>query len=161
MRIFPIHSEILVSPLSKTEVLNKVDEVTQDVNFLDYINRTDNSYKFNGQVDERSFRISLIVNKADSFLPLIRGQVEPTGKGSIIFLNYSFFPGSMFFIGLWTGITLALGLFFLLLANMPGYASLCFLAGGGNYLFALLHFKRKIKASKNVFENILILQTMD
>jgi hypothetical protein len=161
MNPFPNHSEVLVSALSQKEVEFRLTKVTQDINFLDYDQRLQKDFKFNGQVDKDSFRLSLAIDNPDSFLPLILGRIEGTPKGCILFLQYKLFPGSKFFMGFWTIVTMVLTIFFGFISQMPIYAVFCFLACVGNYLFAWSYFKRKIIVSKGIFHEILNLQVMD
>ena len=161
MNPFPNHSEVLVSSLSKKEVEGKFSTVTQDINFLDYEQRLQKGFKFNGKVGGDSFRLSLVVDKPDSFLPLIQGKIEATPKGCILFLQYRLFPSSAFFLGFWTVVTLSLAVFFGFVSQNPFYAGFSLLACVGNYFFAWNYFKRKIKLSKGIFHEILNLKVMD
>lgn len=155
MPFFPKHSEVLVSALKKAEVLQKLDLVTRDPNFLDYESRKENGFKFNGKIGKDSFRISLVITKADSFLPLIKGKLEDTPTGSILFLEYSLFPGSVFFLGFWSLVTLMLFFFFGFIGEKPGFALISLFLGIGNYAFVSNHFKRKIKTSQEIFYQLL------
>jgi hypothetical protein len=155
MPLFPNQSEVLVSPYSKEEVIVRLNKVTRDVNFLDYEARKANGYSFNGTFEEDRFRVSLVIDKADSFLPLIKGKVESTPIGCILFLEYRLFPSSAFFLAFWSGVTLLMGLFFGFLADKPGYAVLSLALGLGNYLFAWFHLRRKVKVSQKIFYGLL------
>jgi len=155
MILFPSSSEVLVSSLSKKEVLARLDRVTRNVNFLDIESRKANGFKFNGQIFEDRFRISLFIDKADSFLPLIKGKIESTPSGSILFLEYSLFPGSVFFLGFWTAVSVLLGMVFGFLVGKPVFALVSIALGIGNYWFTWSHFKRKIKISQGIFLSLL------
>lgn len=155
MPVFPHQSEVLVSSYSKKEVIGRLNKVTRDVNFLEYDVRKTKDYSFNGSFEEDRFRISLVIDKADSFLPLIKGRVESTPMGCILFLEYRLFPSSSFFLAFWSGVTLLLALFFGFLANKPFYAIISLGLGVANYLFAWFHFKRKIKISQQIFYGLL------
>ncbi|SDY49655.1 MULTISPECIES: hypothetical protein [Rhodonellum] len=161
MYIFPAHSETIVSAFNRKEVIARLNQVTQNVNFLDFDETKKKSHLFNGVVKEDSFRISLVIDKADSFLPLIAGKIESTAAGCILFLKYSLFPGASFFLGFWSVIILAMSLFFFLGKSDPAYGFLCLAIGLGNYLFAWIHFKRKIRKSQSLFYNLLNLQVRD
>ena len=109
----------------------------------------------NGTLEKDRFRISLMIKKADSFLPLIKGKLDSTPSGSILFLEYSLFPGSVFFLGFWTAVSVLLGLVFGFLVEKPVFALVSFVVGIGNYWFAWNHFKRKIKISQEIFLGLL------
>ncbi|TVP52774.1 MAG: hypothetical protein EA341_02610 [Mongoliibacter sp.] len=155
MPFLPFKSEVLVTGLEKPEVLQRIDLVTRNVNFLDYEARQKKGYEFNGVVHKDGFRLSLFIDKADSFLPLIQGKVEDSPNGSIIFLEYKLFPGSVFFLSFWTIITLTMFFFFGLMAEQPLYALVSLALGIGNYSFAWSHFKRKTKSSQKIFHDLL------
>lgn len=155
MPFFPKQSEVLVSSLTKQEVLEKLNQVTKDPNFLDYETRQKDHYQFNGTLKKDGFRISLVITKADSFLPLIKGKLDDTPSGSILFLEYSLFPGSVFFLGFWSVVTLLLFFFFGFMVEKPGFALISLVIGIGNYIFAWNHFKRKIKTSQKIFLELL------
>lgn len=155
MSFFPNHSEVLVSTLQKEEILYRLNRVTKKANFLDYTAEADAVQLFNGSLEKNSFSISLVINRADSFLPLIKGEIESTPSGSILFLEYSLFPGSVFFLGFWTLLTVLLAFIFIFLVGNPYLAILSITLGIGNYWFAWSHFKRKIKISQGIFLELL------
>lgn len=155
MPFFPNQSEILVSPQSKAAVMSNLGKVTKNLNFLAYDALKENKYLFNGKIQEDSFTISLVIDRADSFLPLIKGKIEDTPLGSILFLSYSLFPSSAFFLGFWTIVCLLLCLVFGLISEKYMYSALSFGFALLNYGFAWTHFRRKIKLSQVVFYEIL------
>lgn len=155
MQLFPSHSEILVSSMSKEEVLQKLGKVTKNINYLDFEANKEDTYKFNGTIQEDGFSISLIIKKADSFLPLIKGRIESTKTGIILFLDYSLFPGSVFFLAFWSVICISLSALFSYFIPKPELATGIFLVGALNYWFAWAHFKQKIKISQELFYKLL------
>ncbi|PRY89697.1 hypothetical protein [Mongoliibacter ruber] len=155
MPFLPFQSEILVSSLKKEEVLLRLDKVTRNVNFLDLEARKSDGYKFNGVISPDAFRVSLVIDKADSFLPLIKGNIEDSGNGSILFLEYRLFPSSVFFLVFWSLVTLGLFFFFGLTAEKPLYALISLAIGLVNYLFAWSYFKKKTKISQQIFHRLL------
>ncbi len=159
MHYLPRYSEVLVSSLSLEEVIMRLESVTQKVDYLTYRgDQPEHQPLFNGKVEKDSFRLSLVINKADSFLPLIKGKVEPTPSGCIIFLDFTLFSGSVFFLIFWSVVTLVMGLFFFMAAGEPWFALITFGVGIGNVLFAWIHFKRKVKQSQKIFHDMLSLQ---
>ncbi|WP_373522305.1 hypothetical protein [Aquiflexum sp.] len=120
---------------------------------MDYISK--HEHLFNGNLEKDGFRISLEIERADSFIPLIKGEIESTPSGSILFLTYSLFPGSIFFLGFWTLLSVILALIFALLVGNLYLAMITLTLGIGNYWFAWSHFKRKIKISQGIFLDLL------
>ncbi|WP_297336490.1 hypothetical protein [Algoriphagus sp.] len=161
MNLLPFHSETLVSALSKTEVLEQLSRKTREVNFLDKRSHLQQGLEFNGYVGRSSFRISKVVQKSDTFLPLILGNVEDTARGSILFLTYRLFPGALFFILFWSIILVGFSLFYFLLVKSPVNGGICLGLGVINYVFALFFFHRQVKSSRTKFHELINLQVKD
>ncbi len=161
MNLLPYHSETLVSALSKKEVLYHVSKVTKEVNFLDRRTQIEKGVVFNGIVGHKGFRISKALDKGNTFLPLLLGEVEETARGSIIFLSYRLFPGAVFFLAFWSAVLLAFtGLYFGPLHNFL-YGSICLGLVALNYLIAIFLFNRQVKVSRTVFYQLINFQMKD
>lgn len=157
----PFYSETLVSALSKAEVIEQLSRKTREVNFLDKRSHIEDALVFNGYVGKNSFRISKVIQKSDTFLPLILGKVEDTARGSILFLTYRLFPGALFFILFWSIVLVGFSLFYFLLVKNPLYGGIC----GGmallNYALGLFFFHRQVKSSRAKFHELINLQMKD
>ncbi len=161
VRWLPYHSETLVSSFSKEEVRDCLKKATAEVNYLDKRSMTKEGVKFNGLIGESGFRISKVVDKGDTFLPLMLGEIEDTPRGSIIFLNYKLFPGAIFFLGLWSVLLVVFSVLFAWISAEFSYALFCLLAAGLNYSVSVFFFHRQVKASREVFIQLLDLQVKD
>lgn len=157
----PFHSETLVSSFSKKEVMHSLKKVTSEVNYLDPRTRQDKSVMFNGLIGESGFRISKVVDRGDTFLPLILGDIEDTPRGSIIFLKYKFFPGAIFFLAFWSILLLAFTAFFIWGKANYTYATLCLLIGIVNYLTSIFFFQRQVKLTREIFMKLISFQIKD
>jgi hypothetical protein len=155
LNLLPYHSETLVSALSKKEILGHLIRVTREVNFLDPRTQQNSKIKFNGMIGQEGFRISKVINRGDTFLPLITGEVESTPRGSIIFMRYRLFPGAVFFLGFWSLILLAFTAFYIGVESNFGYAFICLGLAIINYVVGIFFFKRQVKASKEVFHELI------
>ena len=160
MNVFPKYSEVLVSSFSPEEVLGKIRSATFKVNGPEPW-EADNKHLFNGRVGRENFRISLKIKRADSFLPLISGKIEPINSGCILFLDYTLFPASVLFLAFWGIVTFLMAIFLILYENNLFYALASLLAGVGNFVFAHHYFKTKIKHSQSIFHQMLSLQEKD
>lgn len=161
MNLLPFHSETLVSALSKSEVLEQLTKQTREVDFLDKRSHLDKAVLFNGIVGKQGFRISKVVQKGNSFLPLILGKVEDTARGSILFLQYRLFPGALFFIIFWSIVLLAFSAFYFALLQNILFGSICLAVALVNYLLAIFFFRRQLKISRNAFHQLINLQMKD
>jgi hypothetical protein len=155
LKLLPLHSETLVSALSKEEVLGHLIRVTRAVNFLDSRSQQDPKIKFHGIVGQEGFRISRAIKKGETFLPLITGEVESTPRGCILFIRYRLFPGAVFFLGFWSIILLAFSAFYVGVNQNIGYGSLCLLLAVINYSLGVFFFHRQVKVSREVFLNLI------
>jgi len=161
VNLLPFHSETLVSALSKKEVLAQLNKVTVEVNYLDRRSQQDQSAFFNGIVGQNGFRISKVVDRGDTFLPLLLGKVEETPRGCILFLQYKFFPGAIFFLSFWTVILLITASFYVLVVPNFLYAGIAVVLTAVNYLIALFFFNRQVKSAREVFHKLLNFQMKD
>ena len=159
MNLLPYHTETLVSVLSKKEVLGHLMRVTREVNFLD--SRTQvlpDGIKFNGMIGQEGFRISRVVRRGETFLPLVRGEVEETPRGSIIFLKFQLFPTTVFFLAFWSIILLAFSAFYFFVIQNFNYGLLCLGLGVVNYLLGMFFFHRQVKMTRGVFHDLINFQ---
>ena len=161
MNFIPFQSETLVSTLSKEEVMEHISKKTLEVNFLDKRTESSKNVAFNGIVGKNSFRISRVINRSNTFLPLILGEVEDTARGSILFLEYKLFPGALFFVVFWSIILLAFSAFFFGLAQNIINGSICLVMAILNYALALFFFHRQVKISRKEFHQLINLQIKD
>lgn len=56
---------------------------------------------FVGSVQPGKFSISLKVSRPNSFLPLIKGTIEPTQSGCLLFMKASLFPSTRTYLIFW------------------------------------------------------------
>ncbi|GAA0877752.1 hypothetical protein GCM10009119_07200 [Algoriphagus jejuensis] len=158
MNLLPIHNETLVSALSKKEVLGQLSRVTREVNFLDARTQGDHKIYFNGMIGREGFHISRTIKRGDSFLPLMTGEIASTPRGSIIFVKYSLFPTTVFFLAFWSMVLLAFaGYYFFAKQNLT-YGSICLGLAVLNYCLGIFFFHRQVKASKEVFHDLINLE---
>lgn len=152
MNWLPFSRETLVSSLSKNEVLDRLTAVTRGTRREEL---PEIRPLFNGLVETDGFRISRVIEKGDSFLPLLLGKVEGTPRGSIIFVRYQLFSTTRFFLWFWTGLLLAFSLFLFFVTNqfLEGGACLCFLVI--HYTLAVFFFNRQLVFSKKLFQEVI------
>lgn len=162
MNLFPFHTETLVSALSKEEVMEHISRKTREVNFLDK-NQLQNQkgIAFNGIVGNQSFRISKVIQRSNTFLPLILGEVEDTPRGSIIFLRYKLFPGALFFVVFWSLVLLGFTAFYWGISQHWLNGGICLVLALINYFLAVFFFHRQVKESRANFHQIINYQLKD
>ncbi len=155
MNLLPYHSETLVSALSKKEILGHLIRVTREVNYMDSRTMQGPTVRFNGMIGQEGFRISKVITRGNTFLPLIKGEIESTPRGSIIFLRYRLFPGAIFFLAFWSLILIAFSAFYLFLIGNLAYGLTCVGLAVLNYVLGMFFFHRQVKASREVFHELI------
>lgn len=110
---------------------------------------------FNGWVHEDRFRISLRQRRANHYIPLVIGQIEPTSSGCLLFLDYKLFPTTRLLLTLWT-ILLILGSFVFWYQTKNNW-----LLPGGFTFIAAMHaivwsnFKLQLKPTQETLHKLL------
>lgn len=157
----PYDSETLVSSHPKEEVLYYLNRVTREVNYLDKRSQEKSEAVFNGIVGQNGFRISKVVDRSDTFLPLLLGKIEDTPRGSIIFIDYKLFPGALFFLIFWTVVLSVFTVLYAFVIPNYTYAIICGGLGFINYFLAIYFFNRQVKSSRKLFHQLINFQMKD
>lgn len=106
MQVWPATSEMFLSPLSEKEVIRRMKLAVKPVKYQSFQNRSledeiEEAFLFNGKVSESGFAISKMISRPNNFLPLIKGKIEGSDKGSLIHLEFSLFPSVKYFLIFW------------------------------------------------------------
>lgn len=152
INLLPSHDETLVLPLSAEEVFTRFSRVTRN----DLASVHDKSILFSGWVKEDRFRISMKVNRPNNFLALIKGRIESTSSGSLIFLDYQLFPTTKLFVTFWLLFTLL----FTAIVSFQ-FASAWYLLSGltlaaGIYWITWSNFKIQLKMAREILLRVLM-----
>lgn len=151
MLLFPTREKTLVSSLSKEEVILKIAGKTQiiDSEFI-----TEKPY-FNGHFHKRTFRLSLSVNYSQNYLPLVKGKVEDTSLGSIVFLKLRLFPAAKLYLIIFSAMSFLIALVFLLLSESLTGGIIALAIGVINYLLLTINFQRKAQETITTIQDLL------
>lgn len=112
-------------------------------------------FLFNGWVRNNKFKLSRKVRSPENFLPIIHGRIEETSLGSLVFVQYSLFFSSNFFLVFWSVVTLLLTIFFIVFHDMVLYGAIAFGVGVSNYIIALANFNIQVKKSSQLLLKVL------
>lgn len=107
--ILPQSSRTLVTILTPDEVYQRLGEATTN-NQLVQNRIVAQKIAFVGTVQPEMFRISRKVSRPNNFLPLVRGRVEPTPSGCIIFMKSFLFPSTRTYLVFWLLFVLVAGI---------------------------------------------------
>lgn len=151
MLLFPFQEKTLVSSFTKKEVLSKIARRTKLIKG----ERVPTSPLFNGYFKDGKFRLSLLVRSSQNHLPLVKGEIEDTSRGSIVFLRLTLFPAAKLYLIFFSVLALVIGLIFLLLSHDPYIGVGAFGVGVLNYLILTINFRRRAKETIAALEDLL------
>jgi hypothetical protein len=150
--LLPAFHETIVLPRKAEEVFHLLEDATSNKPF---IQSDEQKLFFNGWVREDKFRVSLRVHRANNYLPLVVGQLEPTSSGSILLVDYKLFPTTRLLLVLWT-IILILGSIFISFQTK----NILYLLGGA-CIIILIHaivwsnFNLQLKPTREALHSVL------
>jgi hypothetical protein len=164
VQLFPYRQETLVSPLSQQALLSRLAQVTREQAASPQAKgealpqREGQQVLFNGAIGAADFRLSQVLRKGDTFLPLLLGRVEATPRGCLLFIRYRLFPSAVFFLLFWTVVLLSFSMFYFFVAQHYAYGALCLALALGNYVAAVFFFHRQLGRSRQLFQDVINFQ---
>lgn len=106
--VLPQSSRTLVTILTPDEVYQRLrDATTRQLLMQNKV--VTQRVAFVGAVLPDQFSISLKVSRPNSFLPLIKGRLEPTQSGCLIFMKAFLFPSTRTYLIFWLLFVLVAG----------------------------------------------------
>ncbi|HEX7014354.1 MAG TPA: hypothetical protein VF191_02520 [Cyclobacteriaceae bacterium] len=97
--ILPHVSRTLVTVLQPEDVFDRMRGAT--TRQLLTQNLAPEQVRFTGVVQPERFAISMRVNRPNSFLPIVRGRIEATQSGCLIFMKATLFPSTRVYMVFW------------------------------------------------------------
>lgn len=152
----PLKNEIIVLSLSAEEVEQLLWLHTYPVEEGALMpDKPEIEFLFNGWVKHQKFKLSRKIRSPENFLPIMKGRIEETSLGSLVFVQYSLFFSSIFFLVFWSVVTLFLSIFFIVFYNMVLYGIITFGVGVTNYVVAVANFNIQVKKSSRLLHDML------
>ena len=149
MIFLPKETETLVLTTPSQELLKRLDHVVYTAEDKNNESEEEEYQLFTGTIEQNAFVLSLKMKRPDNFIPLIKGNVEDTSKGSIVFLKYTLFKSTRMFLVFWTVIIFILALILIALQGKFWYGSLALLLSLANYTVTVVNFRRKMKVIRD------------
>ena len=112
-------------------------------------------YVFNGKVSMTSFRITKKLTTANSFVPEMIGEIEPTRTGCLIFIKYKMLPSSIFLLAFTSLLFLCVFAFLFFVRQDYALAIIAFVSVIFSYFVALSNFHKLVKSSHKAFIELL------
>jgi len=148
MILYPVTEKTIVSNLSSDELIRQLMLVTS-APALSKKDIEPNSM-FLGNISRDEFSISLKLNSPNNFIPLIKGIVDSTKQGSIVYLKYELFFSSKMFLVLWSFIGILITLFFLFVIKNHAYAAISIFFTALNYAITIFYFAKNVDESHSL-----------
>jgi hypothetical protein len=145
INIFPYENETLVASQSWEEIFDRVSKEVRKPAARGIAGN------LTGWVKDDEFQLTLRLRRQQLFMPVVNGTIDPTSKGSLIFLKYSLFPATRFLIMFWTIILPLTGIvinydylagFLLFLAILHG--------------IAWANFKLHVKTTRQIIQRLMM-----
>ena len=151
MNLFPSKQETLVLPYSSEVAMGLIRKNLRDVE-----SSLEPLYPplFEGVISGESFSIHLILKRPQSFIPIVKGKIDATKRGCIIYCQYELFPMIKVFLVFWTCLTIGMGVFFTLVEIQVTHAVFAYVMGIGNYAIAKANFDLHLKKTRKEFLSI-------
>jgi hypothetical protein len=147
--IFPNDTETFVLPGGRDEIL---EQISKELNkpFRGFTGQN-----LTGWIEDSKFRLTIQLRRQHAFMPVVAGWIEKTSKGTIVFVQYSLFPGTRLLLLFWT-VVLPLTAAFL----SDRYQNYWVLGGAilfivFIYSIAWANFKLHVKTTRAVLHRIL------
>lgn len=107
-----------------------------------------------GWIKDDEFELTLKTRRFNAFMPLVKGRIEPTTKGCILFLNYSLLRANKLFLHFWTFFLIVSGILLIVFEDeLLGNA--CILLVIFIYGVAWANFKMHLKATRAILMGAL------
>lgn len=151
----PYLTETRVSQYGREELMHRLKNISLAPDETLENPEDRNKIFFNGIVRESSFRLSLSLRRPNNYIPLACGEVENTSSGSIIFITYKLFPGTIRLLAFWTAISFLFALFFAIPYQAYWYAAISFSLGLVNYIISLENFKAQVRKTQRALQKAL------
>lgn len=147
MFFYPERNEILVLPFTEKYAQDKV---------LSELAIPPGSEKksFSGWIEGNTFELTRHLNRPDNYSPIIKGVIDASSKGIIIFLNYKLMFSTRLFLTLWTVILIFFMFFFYFKYDAHLYGAISLLMAIINYLVVYLNFKKQVAVCHDLFVNV-------
>ncbi len=162
MKLLPVRSSTFVVAYPADEVKSRLCAVVKSVDESVFRSSgREENYMFNGIIQSDKFIISRKLNHYQNFIPRIRGRIESTSRGSIVFVKYSLFFGSLLIWLLVSSIVFTIGLVFLLLQQNLTFFLIALAGLIINYAVILANFNRQVKISQMDLEYLLNVDSIE
>jgi hypothetical protein len=94
--LFPYETETLVLTTAAGDVHQRISAELSGASQPGMANN------LTGWIENNEFLLTIRLRRQHLFMPVVRGTIESTRNGSIVFLKYSLFPATRFLLLVWS-----------------------------------------------------------
>lgn len=153
--VIPFHNTVIVLPCGTDLVNYQLKKYT-----IKPSEHPSNRYQdlkgklFSGNILANEFTVSRILRTQNVFIPIVKGRIEDSKKGCIVFLKFNMLKSPIMLLVFWTILCILLAVFFFFVQNMPYYAFFSLFFVFFNYTVAMLNFNKEVEHTKNLLQQI-------
>ncbi len=153
MKIIPERIEIVEVPLQKGKVMEILHSETEIYEPGRTFKR---GKKLRGMVSENSFEVRLNVEDPGRYLPVVAGEVNTSGNGSMVVLNYRLTSRTKRTLIIWLIVTVLLTIFFIAGYGRWLYGIITFSLGLVQYILTRENFRLQVNRTARILNKMLI-----
>lgn len=144
--VLPVHNKVVVLPCSASMVSFQLRKYTikpseHPVNRHQQVG----DKLFSGTITEEAFTLSKIIKSPNVFIPVVKGKIEATRTGSVVFLNFNMLKSPIMLLVFWTILCFLMAVFFFFVQDMPYYAVFSLFFVFFNYTIAIVNFNKEVE----------------
>lgn len=154
--LLPEKNITLVLPYASQKVEDAILKKTlsADITIPQRIEDPNEGFWFRGDIEEKKFVLSIKNDSFHSYTPMIKGSIESTSNGSIVFLQYKLFKTTKLFMLIWSALTLFLTLLFSFGIPETHLALTCIALLIANHIVATVSFQKQVKITQSKFNQL-------
>jgi hypothetical protein len=148
--LYPSETESLVISHEWEEVSSRISRAL-DTPFT--VN--DMTLHLAGWIKDFQFELTVKMRRIQFFNPRVRGTIEATSKGSLLFITYSYFPGTKVLLTFWSVVLPLLSILFFIESGNALYPAGCFLLVIFIHVMARANFAMHMKLTRKILHELL------
>ncbi|AFM04142.1 hypothetical protein Fleli_1743 [Bernardetia litoralis DSM 6794] len=143
-----------ILPFDKDRLLLHLKYLTKPYNEKPSRKKDYEKYRFTGQLEKNTFRLSRTVLEPNNFLSIAEGTIEATSKGCFIQIKYKTFKFTRILIWFWGILGICMTLYFSFYKINVLYAVLIALFTLAHTTVCILSIQRQKKILEDIFDEI-------
>ncbi|WP_375558835.1 hypothetical protein ACE193_13940 [Bernardetia sp. OM2101] len=149
-----LNQRTYILPFDKNSLLAHLKHLTKPYGEKPKRKKDYERYRFTGQIEKNTFRLSRTVVEPNNFLSIAEGTIEATSKGCFIQIKYKTFKFTRILIWFWGFFGLCMTLYFSFYKINALYAILIGLFTLAHTAVCVLSIRRQKKILEDIFDEV-------